>query len=396
VQGADSIGAIAVAPSDPNIIYAGTGDLVTGGGINTGDGIYKSTDAGKTWTHIGLEGTQHINAIVVDPKDPNLVLASTQGDLRHPGPDRGVYRSTDGGQNWTQVLHPDDSTGARDMAWAFDDPSVVFATTIADVGGGGGFGGGGGRGAAAGPNRTALYKSADEGLTWTKVTGGTVPELTGRTGVAVAMHTRGQRVFWIGNGLYRSDDGGATWTQMAANDGRIRGSGYICAVYVDSQNPDIVYTMATSFYRSTDGGQTFESWKGAPGGDDNHVLWIDPTDGQRMLLGADQGGVVSLDGGRTWSSWYNQATDQVYRITTDTRYPYWVLASQQDSGSTMIRSRSDFGRITALDWWPVPASEFGSIASDPLNPDIIYAQGYGPSGSSGSVTKISQSTGQWE
>ncbi|MGH9482368.1 MAG: WD40/YVTN/BNR-like repeat-containing protein, partial [Terriglobales bacterium] len=256
------------------------------------------------------------------------------------------------------------------------------------------------------PNRSHLYKSTDQGVTWTEVTGATAPEMAGRMGVAVAMHTNGQRVYLIengprggGSGLYRSDDQGASWKRMAAGDSRItNGQGnYSCGVWVDTENPDILYTVSTAAYRSSDGGNTFAAFKGAPGGDDYHNIWIDPSHPERMIFGVDQGATVTLDGGRTWSSWYNQATDQVYHIDTDTRYPYWVAASQQDSGSTMIRSRSDLGQITMMtDWWPLPASEFGSVAMDPVHPGTIYAVGYGAGGSAGSITKISQQTGQWE
>src|SRR6266404_895555 len=259
----DSIGAIQVAPSNPNIVYAGTGDSVQG---SLGDGMYKSIDAGKTWTHIGLEDTVKINKIVVDPKDPNLVLASTQGDARHGG--QGVYRSTDGGKTWTNVLKPQNVNGTRDLEYAFDMPHVMFATS---QGSGGGFGGGGAA-ALQGPNGTALFKSTDAGKTWKKVD--TLPPYTGRISVAIAMHTKGQRVYVVGgplqggSGLYRSDDQGATWQHMTGNDTRVaNGQGaFSSGVWVDPQDPDILYTVSTTVYRSTDGGKTFSAFKGAPGG----------------------------------------------------------------------------------------------------------------------------------
>src|SRR6266404_3870547 len=356
----DSIGAIQVAPSDPNIVYAGTGDSVQG---SLGDGMYKSVDAGKTWTHIGLEDTVKINKIVVDPKDPNLVLASTQGDARHGG--QGIYRSTDGGKTWTNVLKPENVNGTRDLEYAFDMPHVMFATS---QGSGGGFGGGGG-GAAAAPNGTALFKSTDAGKTWKKVD--TLPPYTGRISVAIAMHTKGQRVYVVGgplqggSGLYRSDDQGATWQHMAGNETRVaNGQGaFSSGVWVDSQDPDILYTVSTTVYRSTDGGKTFRAFKGAPGGEDPHEIWIDPTNGQRMLFGFDQGPAVTLDGGQTWSGYYQIPIAQVYHIATDTRYPYWVMGSQQDTGAIMTRSRSDFGQITndiATGQWGNVAPNFGT------------------------------------
>ena len=390
----DSIGAIQVAPSDPNIVYTGTGDSVGG---SSGDGMYKSIDAGKTWTQIGLEETTKINKMVVDPKDPNIVVVSTQGDAQHNG--RGIYRTTDGGKTWENTLRPENANGTRDVEYAFDMPNVIFATS---QGAGGGFGGGGGGGGGTpqGPNGTALYKSMDLGKTWKKVD--TLPQYNSRISVAIAMHTDGKRIYVVGgplqggSGLHRSDDQGATWQHMATGDTRItNGQGsYSSGVWVDSQNPDIVYTIATTIYRSTDGGKTFSAFKGAPGGEDPHVGWIDPTNGQRMFFGFDQGPAITLDGGQTWSGYYQIPIDQVYHITTDNRYPYWVLASQQDTGAIMTRSRSDQGQITFVDWLPLPSSEFGTLVSDPLKPTIVYGVGYGI-GQGNGLIKIDLATGQW-
>jgi photosystem II stability/assembly factor-like uncharacterized protein len=391
----DSIGAIQVAPSDPNIIYAGTGDSVQG---SSGDGMYKSTDAGRTWTHIGLEETTKINKMVIDPKDPDIVVASTQGDARHTG--QGIYRTTDGGKTWQNTLRPENANGTRDVEYAFDMPNVIFATSQGAGGGFGGGGGGGGGAAPQGPNGTGLYKSTDSGQTWKKVT--TLPQYNGRISVAIAMHTGGQRVYVIGtplqgaSGLSRSDDQGATWQHMAGDETRIaNGQGnFSSGVWVDSQNPDIIYTIATTIYRSTDGGKTFSAFKGAPGGEDPHNAWIDPTNGQRMIFGFDQGPAVTLDAGQTWSGYYQIPVAQIYHIATDNRYPYWVMGSQQDTGAIMTRSRSDQGQITIVDWLPLPSSEFGTIVPDPLKPTTLYGVGYG-AGQGNGLIKIDLATGQW-
>ncbi|MEP6493853.1 MAG: hypothetical protein ABJF01_14325 [bacterium] len=398
VKDISSIGAVEVAPSDPNTVYAGGGDLVTGGGINEGNGVYKTTDGGTTWQHMGLDDSKQIPSILVDPRDPNLVLVAAQGDIHKPSPTRGVFRSTDGGQSWTKTLFVDEQTGAQKLAWAYDHPNVMLATTVRhytapNAGRGGGGGGGGAAVAPAGSNGTALFKSTDEGVTWKEITGSGLPTLTGRTCVAIAMNTNSQRMFVIGTfGLYRSDDGGATWRQMAATDRRIaNGQGnYTSGVYVDPKNPDIVYTLATSSYRSLDGGNTFAAFKGAPGGDDPQVMWIDPTNGQRMFLGVDQGATISLDAGRTWSLWYNQATAQAYHISVDNSYPYWIYGTLQDAGSIATRSRGDLGEITNLDWLPTPGYEFGYIVPDPLNAKIIYA-----GGPAAGIVKITYPSGQW-
>ena len=394
VKEVSSVGAVEVAPSDPNVIYAGTGDLITGGSINEGNGVYRSGDAGRTWRHVGLEGSKQIPSMLVDARDPNTVLVAAQGDVHVKSESRGVFRTTDGGSTWTRTLFANDSTGIQKLARAEDTPAVIFATTVrhyvppvvpgrpqtpqqgAD---------------ASGYTGTSLYKSTDGGLTWKESSGGGLPRLNGRTSVAVAMHTSAQRVFLIaGSGLYRSDDGGATWRQMAADDIRIRNGqgGYNCGVYVDPANPDIVYTISTSSYKSTDGGKTFTGFKGAPGGDDPQQLWIDPTNASRMLMGLDQGGVVTLDGGATWSSYYNQSTDQIYHLAVDNSYPYWVYGTQQDAGAIRTRIRGNLGAITPLDWNPVSGWEWGTILPDPLDPNTVYSSGSG-------ILKITYPSEQW-
>ncbi|AIE84516.1 WD40/YVTN/BNR-like repeat-containing protein [Fimbriimonas ginsengisoli] len=393
VKEASSVGAVEVAPSDPNVIYVGMGDMITGGGINEGNGLYKSTDAGKTWVHLGLDDTRQIPSILVDPHDPNLVMVAAQGNVHAQSETRGLYRSTDGGKSWKKTLYVDNQTGIQKIAWAYDHPNVMLATTVRHYNAPGaarGFGGGGGGAGSAG---TMLFKSTDEGVTWKRIVSDDLPPLSGRTCVAVAMNTNAQRMYLVGNfGLYRSDDGGSSWRQMDASDRRVANGqgGYNCGVYVDSKDPDVVYVINTSSYVSRDGGKTFTGFKGAPGGDDPQQMWIDPTDSKRLFFGTDQGATISLDGGQTWSSWYNQPTAQVYHISVDNSYPYWVYATQQDSGAVATRSRGDLGEITPLDWLPTPGYEFGSIVADPLNPKIVYSGGPG-----GGIVKITYPNGQW-
>ena len=398
IKEVSSVGAVEVAPSDPNIVYVGTGDMITGGTLDQGNGVYKSSDAGKSWQHLGLAETRHIQTMLVDPHDPNIVMIGSLGDPLTLNGARGVFRSSDGGRTWNQTLFVDSATGINKLARAFDVPNVIFATSMRHY---------------APPNYsedrlrspqfslaprpdsartgTAIYKSTDNGVTWHELATSGLPRLTGRTSIAVAMGTKAQRLYFITNsGLYRSDDGGATWHQLAADDSRIRNGqgGYNCGVYVDPQNPDIVYTVNTSSYRSTDGGRTFTGFKGAPGGDDPQQFWIDPTNGQRMLFGYDQGLVVTLDGGTTWSSWYNQSTEQVYHVAADNSFPYWVYATQQDAGAIRTRSRGNYGAITMFDWNSVNGWEWGTMLPDPLNPNIVYASG-------GGIVKIFYPSEQW-
>ena len=353
----------------------------------------------ENWRHIGLEDTVKIASIIVDPTDPSLLIVAVEaiGDAMHHG--GGVYRSTDGGQTWKNVLKPADYDGVRDVQSAYDDPSIMLAVT---QGTGGDRAPGGNGGTRAKPKPALGYKSTDKGQTWIEIK---IPPFEGRVAVAIAMHTKGQRMYIVGNniengsGLYRSDDGGATWQHMAGKDTRIsNGQGnYSSGVFVDSQNPDIVYTMSTAMYRSTDGGVTFHAFKGAPGGEDYHKLWIDPTNGKRMVVGSDQGASVTFDNGETWSLWYTQVIGQIYHVATDNRYPYWIMrGAQQDTGAVMIASRGSWGQVNFTDWSPLPSSEFGVVTPDPKNPHIIYGVGYGPGGGGSGMIKIDMSTGQWE
>jgi len=404
IKSVSSIGAVEVAPSDPNVLYVGTGDLITGGVINEGDGVYRSADAGKSWQHVGLTATKQIPSMLVDLKNPNVVLVAAQGDIHQQTEDRGIYRTDDGGKSWTRVMFVDRETGVQKLARANDVPNTIFATTVRHYNaptpatqpapsapGAGGAGGAGSAGSNAGPTGTAIYKSTDGGLTWNEFNGTGLPRLTGRTSIAVAMGTNAQRLFLVtNNGLYRSDDGGTNWRQMDAADTRIRNGqgGYNCGIAVDPKNPDVVYVLSTSSYKSTDGGNSFTGFKGAPGGDDPQQIWIDPTNGQRIFLGVDQGATVTLDGGATWSSWYNQSVEQVYHISTDNSYPYWIYATQQDAGAIRTRARGNYGAVTIFDWNSVNGWEWGTIIPDPTNPNIVFASGSG-------IVKISYPSEQW-
>ncbi len=365
-----SIGGVAVAPSDPNIVYVGSGEADMRSQIGYGNGMYKSTDAGKTWSHIGLTDSRQIGTILVDPKDPNRVYVAVLGHAYGPNAERGVYRSTDGGATWKPVLHKNDDTGAIDLAFDPQDSRTLYASLWQtrrppwNV-----------YPASNGPG-SGLYKSTDGGDHWTQLTTGLPVEGLGRIGVAVAPGEP-NRVYAIvdakDGGLYRSDDAGGTWTRTA-DDKRIWGRGwYFGVVAVDPKNPDLVYVSNTSVYRSTDGGKTFTVFKGAPGGDDYHSIWIAPEDGRRMIISSDQGTIVSLNGGETWSSWYNQPTAQLYHVITDNSYPYWIYGAQQDSGAIAVPSRSKYASITERDWHGISvAGESGSIAPDPSDNQVLF------------------------
>jgi photosystem II stability/assembly factor-like uncharacterized protein len=372
-----SIGAIAVAPSKPDIVYVGTGDVSNvGGAVNQGKGVYKSVDAGKSWQHVGLDDTRHIGAMWVDPHNQDVVLVAALGRTFSPNADRGVFKTTDGGKTWRKVLYKDDVTGAIDLHFARDNPKIGFAALWGHY-----VKPGSPRAMLDNMSGAGIYKTTDGGETWTAVSSPKLPSArVGRIGVAVSPD--GQKVFAIiaadrdGNGLYRSDDGGATW-ERSTKDPRIQGNGYFSRVFLDPKNPNVVFVAQTSLYRSDDGGRTFVSYKGAPGGDDNHALWIDPTNPDRMILASDQGATISMDRGKTWSSWYNQPTGQIYHLSADNRFPYWVYGTQQDSGSVATLSRGDYGEITFMDWDPIGGYEFGYIIADPLNPNVVYAGGPG-------------------
>ena len=328
-----SIGALALAPSNPRILYVGTGEADMRSDIAQGDGMYKSTDGGRTWAHIGLRDTQQIGRVLVHPHDPNLVYVAALGHPYGPNPERGVFRSRDGGRTWQKILFKDDDTGATDLAFEPGRPEVIYAAlwqtrrppwNIYPP--------------SSGPG-SGVYKSIDGGDTWKPLAGHGLPAPHGRVGLAVAPSAP-QRVYAMVDaregGLYRSDDGGTSFARVGS-DPRIWSRGwYFGGVAVHPGNADIVYACNVNLYRSDDGGRTFVPTKGAPGGDDYHELWIDPKDPARQILGVDQGAVVTLNGGLTWSSWFNQPTGQFYHVSTDRQFPYWVYGSQQDSGAATV------------------------------------------------------------
>ena len=385
-QPTGSIGALAVAPSNPDIIYVGSGEGLRRPDLSTGDGIYKSSDAGKTWQHLGLRDGQQITNIIVNPRDPNRVFVAVLGHPYGPNSERGVFRSSDGGETWQKILYKDDDTGATDLAFDPQNPQILYTdmwssrrppwTTGSPLEGHSG----------------GLFKSTDGGETWNPLSKGlpTNAQGLGRIGLGISP-SNPNRIYALVDaapavgGLYRSDDAGESW-QRVNHEERIWGRGSDFAwVRVSPENPDIIYICNPSTYRSTDAGVNFTAIKGAPGGDDYHTVWINPENPRIILLAADQGATITVNGGETWSSWYNQPTAQFYHVITDNQFPYWVYGGQQESGSAGIASRSDWGEITFRDWHPVGTEEYGYVAPDPLHPNLIYG---------GKVTRFDMITGQ--
>jgi hypothetical protein len=349
---AASIGALAVAPSNPNVVYIGTGQPEPRYDIAAGLGVFKSTDGGAHWTSLGLENTRYIGRIWVDPKNENIVLVGAQGHFFGPSADRGLYRSSDGGKTWSHVLKLGDWTGVVDIASDPKDPKIVFASAweahqypwqsyFTPV---------------AGPG-SAIYKSTDDGATWHKLSGGGWPASTlGRIGLAVAHTPKGTRVYADAEskeagGLYRSDDSGAHWTRV--NESSAFSDWYASRLTVAPNDADAVYTVGQSIRRCAQGGKTCDIVKGAPGGDDYHHIWINPLHPDHMITGSDQGAVVTVNGGATWSSWYNQPTAQFYHLAADNRFPYWIYSGQQESGTVVVARRSAYGELTPRDWPPI-------------------------------------------
>ena len=379
-----SIGAIAVAPSDPKTIYVGTGESDIRSDLSSGNGVYKSSDGGSTWIHEGLDDARQISRIVIDPRDSQVVYVGALGHAYGPNEERGVYKSVDGGTHWAKVLDEGSQIGISDLAICRGNPQLLFAgawnthrppwSTYAPIDGPGG----------------GLYRSQDAGKTWSRLNNGLPEGDWGRIGVDVAPD--GKRVYALiqakKSGLYRSDDGGDTWTLENSDPRLTSRAWYFNGITVDQQNPDVIYIPNVALYRSVDGGKTISIVRGAPGGDDYHQIWVDPRNSDSMVLGTDQGTTISLDRGQTWSTWYNQPTAQFYHVITDNEFPYIVYGAQQDSGSAAVASRTDHNQITARDWFPAGDSESGYMAPDPKDPNIIYL-----SGTYGSVTRYNRRTG---
>ncbi len=376
-----SIGAIAVAPSNPKIIYAGTGEADIRADLASGDGVYRSSDGGETWQNVGLRDSRQISRIVIDPENASIVYVGALGHAYGPNDARGLFKSTDAGAHWTKVLDQGAEVGIADLSMAAGRPNILFAatwcthrppwSTYAPIDGPG----------------SGIFRSEDGGNSWSRLTGSGLPQGDwGRPAVAVSAD--GRRVYALINvgeksGLYRSDDGGDTWTLKNSDPRMTSRAWYFGNITIDPNNPDVLYVPNVALYRSEDRGQTITIVRGAPGGDDYHQIWVDPKDSSRMILATDQGTTISVDRGKTWNTWYNQPTAQFYHVITDNRFPYTVYGAQQDSGSLAVLSRTDHGQITVRDWFPVDGSESGYIAPDPRNPDILYA-----SGTYGSVSRF--------
>ncbi len=381
-QPTQSIGAIAVAPSDPNIVYVASGEGLQRPDLSVGNGIYKSTDAGKTWTHLGLHDAQQIPAMVIDPADPNRLFAAVLGHPYGPNEQRGIFRSKDGGKTWERVLYKNENTGGSDIEMDPSNSEILYACLWE---------------AREGPWEdnnnysgpdSGLFKSTDGGSTWKQLTNG-LPKNLVQINVTVSA-SNPQRIYATvgttepgdyesgkGLGFYRSDDAGESWTQITTDPRpamRI-GGGDLPIPRVDPKNPDVVYSASIVTVRSSDGGKTWMSLRGAPGGDDYQNLWINSSDPRIILLVSDQGALVTVNGGATWSSWYNQPTAQIYHVSATSGFPYLVCGGQQESGSVCISTRGNDGEISYREWHPVGAIEYGYVAPDPLDADIIYGAG---------------------
>ena len=383
-QSTGSVGDVMVAPSNPNVIYVGSGEGLQRPDLSVGDGIYKSIDGGKTWINTGLKDGQQVGGLAIDPKNENRVFAAVLGHPYGANTERGVYRTVDGGANWEKVLYKDENTGAVQVTIDPNNSNIIYADLWAS------------RlapwenGMWAG-KESGLYKSTDGGTTWNKLTNGlpTTEQGLGRIGFCIAPSNSNRMYATVDagkmGGIYRSDDAGASWTNINA-DIRLwdRGADF-AEIKVDPKNADIVYSANVVVWKSVDAGKTFTAFRGAPGGDDYHRIWISPDDNNIMLIASDQGAIITVNGGETFSSWYNQPTAQFYHVSADNDFPYNVYSGQQESGSVGIASRGNDGQISYREWHPVGAEEYGYVVADPLDPNIIYG---------GKISRYDKRTGQ--
>ena len=378
-----SVGALAISVSNPDVIYVGSGEGLHRPDLSVGNGVYKSTDGGKTWTHLGLRDGQQIAQIAVDPKDPDHVLIAVAGHPYGPNEERGIFLSTDAGKTFAKTLYQDESTGGSDVQIDPQNPQTVYASLWE---------------AREGPWENAewkgggagIFKSNDGGKTWKQLHQGLPKEIT-QAHLAIAASAPQQLFAAVAAPkkvqLFRSEDGGENWkvaTQDARPATRI-GGGDLPVPRIDPQNPKVIYSASTVCWKSTDGGKTWDGWRGAPGGDDYQNVWVSPNDSKVVMLGSDQGAIVTVNGGATWSSWYNQSTAQLYHVSADNAFPYHLYSGQQESGSVGIATRGPNGQITFRDWHPVAAEEYGYVTADPLDPEIVYG---------GKLTRYDQRTHQ--
>ncbi|PYI71952.1 MAG: glycoside hydrolase, partial [Verrucomicrobia bacterium] len=373
-QPTGSIGAIAVSVSNPSVVYVGSGEGLHRPDLSVGDGVYKSADAGKTWTHLALRDGQQIAQLAIDPKNPDRIFVAVAGHPYGPNQERGIYRSLDGGKTFEKVLSRDENVGASDVQIDPSNPAIVYGALWES---------------REGPWENGVF-NGDGGKTWRQLTKG-LPANTVQANISIAPSSpktlfAAVRTKTIAK-LYRSEDGGETWngTTEDPRPGLGIGGGDLPVVRFDPKNPQIVYSASVVCWKSTDGGKTWEGWRGAPGGDDYQNVWINPNNPDIILLGSDQGAIVTVNSGVTWSSWYNQSTAQLYHVSADNAFPYRLYSGQQESGSIGIKSRGDEGEITFRDWQPVAAEEYGYVVADPIDPDIIYG---------GKLTRFDRRTGQ--
>src|ERR1043166_5889455 len=369
-QPTGSVGAIAVSVSNPDVIYAGSGEGLHRPDLSIGDGIYKSTDAGKTWTHLGLRDGQQIAQLAIDPRNPDRLFVAVAGHPYGPNEERGIFRSLDGGKTFEKILYRDENTGGGDVQIDPANPDIVYATLWESREGPW-------ENSAWNGTNGGIFKSIDGGKTWQQLSKG-LPDKITQANLAVAPSSPKTILAAVRtpimSKLYRSDDGGESWINTT-DDPRPAagiGGGDLPVVRFDPKNPAIVYSASVVCWKSIDAGKTWDGWRGAPGGDDYQNVWINPENPEVILLGSDQGAIVTVNGGQSWSSWYNQPTAQLYHVSADNAFPYRLYSGQQESGSVGIASRGNDGAITFRDWHPIAAEEYGYVVADPLDPDVAY------------------------